>query len=75
MRRPPKATKVYESANKTVWQIDWPSTMQKWGKTYFATTYPDSEIIFMETAAKRRPVSPLVGRKILPQIKAAISAA
>lgn len=60
---------------KTVWSIQWPSTMQKWGKTYIATTYPNSDLVFLETAAKRRPVSPLVGRKIIVQVRGAIDRA
>lgn len=75
MRKEPKATLLRETSGATYWRIDWPSTMQKWGKSYYATTYPDSEHVFLETAAKRRPVSELQARKIVGQVRAAIERA
>lgn len=61
---------------RTVWRISWPSVpMVKKGKEYIAHTYPGSETIYLETAAKRRPVSELVGRKIYPAIRDAIAQA
>ena len=75
MNRTPVATKVSESPNKTVWTVKWPSRPNVGGKSYIATTYPNSQIIFLETAAKRRPVSKLVATKIFPQVRAAIEAA
>lgn len=58
-----------------VWLVQWPHTVHKWGKSYYATTYPNSDLVFIETSAKRRPVSPLVGRRITPIIKASIERA
>lgn len=75
MRKKPRAERVFKSSNKTVWLVKWPSTSFKWGKSYYATTYPNSDHVFMETAATKRPVSNLVGSKILPQIKDAIARA
>lgn len=60
---------------QTVWLVQWPSTAHNWGKSYYATTYPNSDLLFIETSAKRRPVSPLVGRKITPIIRTAIERA
>jgi hypothetical protein len=59
----------------TVWLVQWPSTVHKWGKSYYATTYPNSDLVFIETAAKRRPVSALVGKRIMPLIRTAIEEA
>jgi hypothetical protein len=72
---PPTAQKSFEGEAMTVWLIKWPSSITKQGKQYFATTYPGSDHIFMETAAKRRPVSSTQGRKLLPQIREAIARA
>lgn len=71
----PTATKLRTSDVQTVWLLKWPSHMRKQGKEYFVTTYPDSDLIFIETAAKRRQVSSLVARKIAPQMRAAIERA
>ncbi|TGT90885.1 MULTISPECIES: hypothetical protein [unclassified Mesorhizobium] len=57
---------------QTTWMIDWPLGPQK---SYYATTYPNSELISLETSATRRPVSGLVGRKIMPQVRDAIERA
>lgn len=71
----PIAKITYQSDVSTRWIVTWPSTPFKQGKAYYATTYPGLDQVLVETAATKRPVSPLVGRKILPQIKAAIAAA
>lgn len=72
----PKASVVKDTPGvQTLWLVQWPSTMTKWGKSYYATTYPNSELIFLETAAKRRPVSKLVAALIHEQVRAAIQRA
>jgi hypothetical protein len=71
----PTASIVKEAACWTLWRIQWPSTPMKGGKTYYATTYPGSELVFIETAAKRRPISTTQGRRISPQIRDAIQRA
>jgi hypothetical protein len=65
---------AHPSGNK-LWLVKWPSTPQKSGKSYYVTTYANSERIFLETAAKRRPVSETVGRRIHPQVRDAIARA
>lgn len=70
----PKASLVRQTENRTVWLIKFPSTVRKQGRAYYATTYPDSELLFIETAAKRRPVSHLVASRLTDQIKQAIAA-
>lgn len=59
---------------QTVYLVQWPSTAHNAGKSYYVTTYPNSDLIFVETVLKRRPVSPLVGRRINPIIREAIAA-
>lgn len=72
----PTASMVRDTPGvQTVWLVQWPNTVHNWGKSYYATTYPNSDLVFIETASKRRPVSPLVGRKITPLILAAIAEA
>ena len=75
MTKQPTAKLMRTGPAQTVWFVEWPNTIRKQGKAYFATTYPNSDLVFIETAAKRRPVSSLVGRKILPEIRAAIERA
>lgn len=61
---------------RTVWKIQWPSIQGvKWGKTYYATTYPDSDLIYLETAAKHRAVAAKQGGKIITQVRQAIERA
>ena len=52
----PTARVIAQTENRTVWAIKWPSTLLKQGKTYLATTYPSSDLVFIETAAHRRAV-------------------
>lgn len=70
----PIAKLINATTTQTKWLISWPSSLTKQGKAYVATTYPfPSELISIETVAKRRPISSLVGRRILPEIRAAIA--
>ena len=77
MRHTPKLrlTKHSETPNQTVWLADWvyPPMSGKWGKCYWVTTYPDSDLIFLQTGAKKRPVSQSVATKITAQIKSALA--
>ncbi len=71
-----KATKLTETAGCTTWMIEWiyPAMSGRQGKSYRVTTYPNSDLIFLETAAKRRKVATGVAIKIMPQIRAALAA-
>ena len=68
----PVATKLSETRNATRWKVQWPSTMFKQGKCYYATTYPGSELVFIETAVSRRPVG---GERVAMACRAAIAKA
>lgn len=59
----------------TVYLVQWPSTAHNAGRSYYVTTYPGTDHLFIETTSKRRPVSSLVGRRIVPIIREAIAAA
>lgn len=77
MNRPikePTANLLFSDLNRTCYLVQWPSTAHNAGKSYYVTTYPGTDHVFIETTSKRRPVSPLVGRRITPTIKAAIAA-
>ena len=74
-RSAPTATIERQGNASTLWCIKWPSSARHWGKTYYATTYPNSDLIYLETAAKRRHVSNLQGAKLMPQVRAAIEQA
>lgn len=71
------ARKVTETANQTKWFVEWvyPIMSGKQGKSYYATTYPASDLIFLETSAKRRKVANGVATKIVAQVRAAIAIA
>ena len=72
----PKASVIRsESGVLTLWQVKWPSTSSKDGKTYIATTYPGSDLVYIEMAANRRAVGGTVKMKIEPAVRAAIAAA
>jgi hypothetical protein len=74
-KKNPTATRVSQYPSWTSWRINFPSTPKKDGATYWATTYPNSDLVYVTTGAKRRPISKNVGRKLIPTIKAAIDAA
>jgi hypothetical protein len=67
----PTMTKLSESANATRWKAQFPSTLTKQGGAYRVTTYPNSDIVFIETWVNHRHVS---GARIVAAIRAAISA-
>jgi hypothetical protein len=50
----PTVTKISESTAQTKWRVQFPSTLAKQGATYIATTYPDSDLVFVQTAATLR---------------------
>lgn len=57
----------------TVWLVTWLSTAHNRGKAYYVTTYPMSNLIYIETVNKRSPVSERVGSRIGPLIREAIN--
>ncbi|MBC8740419.1 hypothetical protein F6X40_27565 [Paraburkholderia sp. UCT31] len=67
----PTMTKVSESKACTKWTVQFPSTLRTQGGTYHATTYPASDLVFVETAVKRRPVR---GVRVVAAIRAALAA-
>jgi hypothetical protein len=72
MSAKPKATLESSSVNRSVWRIAFPSTLLKEGAVYFATTYPNSDLIFLETGAKRHPLSNARAPKIVEAARQAI---
>lgn len=71
----PVATKISETRNAVRWLVKWPSTMTVQGKAYIVSTYPGTDLIFIESAASRRVVAQGVATKITPEIRAAIARA
>jgi len=62
---------VIQLQREAAWGKDW---IVEWRATrYRALSYPDSDLIYLETS-KGRPLSPFVARKMMPQLRAAISA-
>ena len=76
-RRKPKAKVAGEQPNaeEVLWQIDWPSSGQVWGKTYFAAVHRQTGAIRIITGAKRLPASAGIVAKFGPAIQAAIAQA
>lgn len=76
-RRKPKAKIAQEQPNaeEVLWQVDWPSSSQVWGKTYFAALHRQTGAMRIITASKRRPASAGIVAKLGPTIQAAIERA
>jgi hypothetical protein len=49
-----EVTKLYESSVCTRWLVKFPSTPTKEGRRWYATTYPNSDQVFVETVVTRR---------------------
>lgn len=49
-----EVTKISENKVCARWLVKFPSTLTKQGGSWYATTYPDSDLVFVETAATRR---------------------
>lgn len=75
MRRTPTATAVSQDNHATLWRVQWPSSGSRWGKTYYATTYADSDELLIQTAAKRQVAAVGVAKKLEPAIRLAIAMA
>ena len=54
---PPIVTKLSESANQTIWKVDLPPNSAGFRSTYQATTYPNSDLVFVETWVNKRKTS------------------
>lgn len=75
MRREPTATLVSRDKHATLWCVQWPSSGSRWGKTYYATTYEDSDALLIQTAAKRQVAAAEVAKKLEPAVRLAIAMA
>lgn len=75
MRRKPTATVVSQDNQATLWRVQWPCSGSRWGKTYFATTYADSDELLIQTGAKRQVAAEGVAKKLEPAIRQAIASA
>jgi len=71
MKRLPTMTKLEETQNATRWKAQFPSTAMTIGAVYHVTTYPGSELVFVETWVKRRIVN---GERVKQSIRQAIKA-
>lgn len=71
----PTATLTQQSGRESVYEIDWPSTPCKQGKTYTAIVSPGSGEIHLFTHARHIAVSDNVRMRILPAVKSAIERA
>lgn len=78
MRRRKPTARVADNQPKSeevLWQIEWPSSAQAWGKTYFAAVLGQTGVVRVITAAKRLPASAAVAAKLVPAIQCAIARA
>ncbi|AVA38289.1 MULTISPECIES: hypothetical protein [Cupriavidus] len=69
-----KLTKLESSSAGTKWRADFPSTMHKQGATYRVTTYPSSDLIFLETWVNRKQVSAARATRIISAIREELNA-
>lgn len=54
---PPIVTKLSESENRTVWRVELPPNSAGTRSTYRATTYPNSDLVYVETWPQKRKTS------------------
>ncbi|MCA8050902.1 hypothetical protein [Burkholderia arboris] len=54
---PPIVTKLSESENQTVWMVELPPNGSGFRSTYRATTYPNSDLVYVETWVQKRKTS------------------
>lgn len=73
MRKPrlPALTKLSESSAAIQWKAQFPSSLTKQGGCYRVTTYPNSDLVFVQTWVNRRIVN---GAAIKQAIRAALEA-
>lgn len=62
------------SAIRSIWVVSEITAKGVGEPAYRATTYPDSELLSLETFKTGRPISTFMGRNLRPGIKAAIDA-
>lgn len=70
----PSVEIVRASASSTRWRVRFAASGSTEAREYFATTYPKSAIMMLETVNGRR-VSKWTGTKIVPLAREAIAAA
>jgi len=78
MRRRKPTAKVADNqpiSEEVLWQVEWPSSAQAWGKTNFAAVHGQTGAVRVITAAKRMPASAAVAAKLVPAIQCAIARA
>lgn len=69
------ARMISQSAAQTVWHVDVQTGSCNGLKSYHAHTYPNSNLISLQTVTRNRIVSEIKARKIMPVIRAAITLA
>ncbi|GAB1835523.1 hypothetical protein MyNCGM121_22980 [Achromobacter xylosoxidans] len=69
MKRIPTLTKLGETRNATRWLAKFPNTRNTIGPSYHVTTYPRSDLVFIETWVQRRQVN---GTRIKAAIQDAV---
>lgn len=75
MKTPPKAVVIDASRPdvRTVYRVDGAGqVVNQVAKAYRVTTYPNSDLIFVESAETGRVVSPGVARRLVPVLKTAV---
>jgi len=66
-RAKPYAKLVSKQGASQVWEIRWPSSMFKWGKTYVAYV-ENKELASLRTVANRDVVKPKTAAILKPQV-------
>lgn len=74
----PNARIVSTSPACTIWTVEVPMPTNKSTRTlkrYQATTYPDSDLIYLQSGARGRAIPATHTTRLLPMVRAAIKAA
>lgn len=69
-RKPPRAKKLEQTSEQTVWQIVWPK-----GKTYRAIVTRKDSALRLETWCRAQTVAEATAARIAPQVLRAIAVA
>lgn len=75
MKKTPTAEKLEATPNQTTWLIKFPSTKKVQGKKYVASTYPNSDTVYLQTATRGRALAAGAARNLIATARAAIKTA
>jgi hypothetical protein len=71
----PTVTLHSKLSDRTVWLVKYPDGRKTKGASYFATTYPGSDLLYLESTVRKYAIAPSKAHRMHDEIKAAINQA